>query len=121
MSEALPVTDPATPTSSKEVFWRLLRMLRPYRGTIILGVIFLLISSPAELFPAFVWRYVTDDVVLKTPSSPLLHQAFSFGGRISNPYALLLSSVCWLFAVYLIGELFGTLDTWLLNRVAQKF
>ena len=36
-------------------------------------------------------------------------------------FALLVSAVTWLFVVYLIGEVLGTLDTWILNRVAQKF
>jgi ABC-type multidrug transport system fused ATPase/permease subunit len=46
---------------------------------------------------------------------------FSFGGHIHNRFSLLLSSVIWLFIVYLVGEVFGTLESWLLNRVAQKF
>src|SRR3982751_1764689 len=91
MSE--PAVDPSKQqsTDSKQVFFRLLRMLKPYRMTITIGIIFLLISAPAELFPAFVWRYVTDDIVLQKPSSPLLHQAFSFGGRIADRYQLLFS------------------------------
>ncbi len=111
-----------TPTTpSRAIFMRLLRMLRPYRAGIALGVFFLLLSLPAELFPAFVWRYVTDDIVLNQPSSPTLHKLFSFNDHISGRYALLISSVTWMFAVYVFGELFGTLDTWMLNRVAQKF
>ena len=31
------------------------------------------------------------------------------------------SAVTWLFVVYLVGEVLGTLDTWILSRVAQQF
>ena len=43
---------------SSTVFMRLLRMLRPQWPMIAAGVVLLLFSMPAELFPAFVWMYV---------------------------------------------------------------
>src|SRR4051794_11112672 len=120
MSDETGETTTAT-IPSRTIFVRLLHMLRPYRAGIALGVFFLLLSLPAELFPAFVWRYVTDDIVLNKPSSPALHKLFSFNDHISGRYALLISSVTWMFVIYVFGEVFGTLDTWILNRVAQKF
>lgn len=103
------------------VFLRLLKLLRPHWGMIGLGLFLLLLSAPCELFPAIIWRYVTDDVVLGKNSSPNLHWFFSLGGMIEGPYRLLVSSVVWLLLIYLLGELFGTLNTWILSRVAQRF
>ena len=96
-------------------------MLRPYRAMIALGVGLLVLSAPCELFPAVVWKFVTDDIVLKQNGSPWMWRWFSFGGAIESRFAMLFSAVCWLLLVYLIGELLGTLDTWILNRVAQRF
>ena len=118
-SPAVLLTDKSTPT--RQVFSRLLRMLRPYRGRIITGLLLLVISSPCELFPAMVWRFVTDDIVLQSHTSPWLLACFGFGGRITGRFGLLISSTVWLTVVYLIGEVFGTLESWMLNRVAQKF
>ena len=88
---------------------------------IALGIGLLMLSAPCELFPAVVWKFVTDDIVLRQNDSPWMWQWFSFGGAIESRYAMLFSAVCWLFLVYLIGETLGTLDTWILNRVAQRF
>ena len=41
----------------------MLRLLRPYRGMIALGLLLLIVSTPCELFPALVWLYVTDDLI----------------------------------------------------------
>jgi len=86
-----------------------------------LALLLLVLSSPCELFPAIVWKFVTDDVVLQIHSSPWIYKWFSFGGAITNRFALLGSALIWLFLVYLTGEALGTLDTWVLSRVAQKF
>jgi ABC-type multidrug transport system fused ATPase/permease subunit len=107
--------------SSSQVFMRLVRLLRPYWPMIGLGVFLLLLSAPCELFPAIVWRFVTDDVVLQKNSSPRLYWWFSFGGAIQGRTGLLVASVVWLLVIYLLGELLSTLCTWLLNRVAQRF
>ena len=112
---------PPRPSDSRAVFWRLLRMLKPHRRMIALGVGLLVLSAPCELFPAVVWKFVTDDIVLKQNESPWMWRWFSFGGAIESRYVMLFSAVCWLLLVYLIGELLGTLDTWILNRVAQRF
>lgn len=96
-------------------------MLWPWRWAIGLSIVLLIAGGICELFPAFVWKYVADDVATKRPSSPMLALLASFGGRIGNPYLLILSAVCWLLVVYVIGEIFGAIETNVLNRVAQKF
>src|SRR4051812_20919925 len=105
------------------VFRRLLGMLRPQYGLIGVGVVLLILSTPCELFPAFVWKFVTDDIVMRgdRPTMPWLYAWFSFGGRIQSQWWLVISAALWMFVVYLLGEFFGTLETNLLNRVAQKF
>jgi ABC-type multidrug transport system fused ATPase/permease subunit len=110
--------------SNSAVFRRLLRLLRPYRGKILLALFFLVLSTPGELFPAVVWGFVTDKVALqsKTPFFlPFVEPMMSLGGHIHGRFPLLISSVIWLFLVYLAAETLGTLDTWILNRVAQHF
>jgi ATP-binding cassette subfamily B protein len=96
-------------------------MLRPWRGAIVLSIVLLITGGICELFPAFVWKYVADDVATNRPSSPMVALMASFGGRIQNPYLLILSAVTWLLVVYILGELLGTIETNLLSRVAQKF
>lgn len=103
------------------VFRRLLWMLRPQWGMIAFSILLLLISIPCELFPGFVWKFVTDDIVLDKAESPVLEAWFSLGGRIDSPLGMLVSAVTWLFVVYLVGEVLSTLSTWILNRVAQRF
>src|ERR1700722_9795625 len=110
---------PALPSSA--VFWRLLKLLRPYYAWIAVAIVLLVISSPCELFPALAWGYIADDVVLHQTAWPKIHYWFSLGGRVQGQYALLLSSIIWLLIVYLVGEVTGTLDTYILNRVAQHF
>ena len=112
---------PVADTPSSKVFVRLLGMLRPYRARIGFGLLLLVISSPCELFPAMAWRFITDDVVLQSHTSPWLLSWFGLGGRITGRYGLLISSTVWLLVVYLIGEVLGTLESWILNRVAQRF
>jgi ABC-type multidrug transport system fused ATPase/permease subunit len=124
MSEAAAVEhkSPQTPKDpGSRVFQRLLLLLRPYWPMIGLGILLLLLSAPCELFPAIVWRYVTDDVVLGKNTSPRLHAWFSFGGAIEGRGGLLVSSVGWLLGIYLLGEALGTTNTWILSRVAQRF
>jgi ABC-type multidrug transport system fused ATPase/permease subunit len=112
---------PSHKTADPRILRRLLGLLKPWRGAIILSVILLIAGGVCELFPAFVWKYVADDVATNRPSSPMLAFLASFNGRIHNPYMLILSAVTWLLVVYVIGELLGTIETNLLNRVAQKF
>jgi ABC-type multidrug transport system fused ATPase/permease subunit len=123
-----------TSADSMQVFRRLIGLLRPWYGQIGVGVLLLIASSPCELFPAIVWMYVTDTILLGTHSSAvhvpwyklerwltLLDRWFTFDGAITSKYWLVVSAAAWMFVVYLLGEAFGTLETNLLSRVAQKF
>ncbi len=109
--------------SSGSVFRRLLKMLRPHYAAIGAGMLLLILSAPCELFPALVWKYVTDDLILagRSRPTPVLPFLFSFAGHFNGKLALLLSAIIWLFGVYVIGEAMGTASTNVLNRVAQKF
>ena len=89
-----------------------------------LGLVLLFLSMPAELFPAFVWMYVADFLIMHKPTaaSEYLNVLFSFGGRIHSWQGLLLSStVLWLICVYAFGEAAGTISTNIMNRVGQKY
>src|SRR5579872_4666646 len=114
---------PKSPPDSSRIFLRLLKLLRPYWPLIGLGLLLLVLSTPCELFPALVWKYVTDDLILgqKFGPTPVLHTLISFGGHIHGKLSLLFWSMVWLFIVYAAGEVMGTLSTNLMNRVAQKF
>ena len=103
-------------------FRRLLGLLRPWRGWIGLSTVFVIVAAPCELFPAVVWRYVTDVVVLgNRHETPWLTAWFGFAGRLHTPAQLLLSSVTWLFVVYVFGQALETLEGYILNRVAEVF
>jgi ATP-binding cassette subfamily B protein len=121
LETGLKQTDGRQPGGS--IFMCLLRMLRPYHGMIALGMILLILSAPCELFPALVWKYVTDDLILagKSRPTPILPFLFSFNGRVLGRLPLLFSSVIWLVSVYGIGEVLGTFSNNILNRAAQKF
>jgi len=114
---------PPRPRHPGRVFRRLLLLLRPYWLGIGVGLILLLLSAPCELFAPLVWQWVTDVVVLQhhTPGNSWLGGLFSFNGRIIDRYHLLISATAWMFLVYLVGEALETLESNLLNRIAQKF
>lgn len=109
--------------SNWAVFKRLLQLLRPYRGRIIFALFLLILSTPGELFPAVIWGYVTDVVALQKPNFflPFIQTWISLDGHIQGRFALLVSSIIWLFIVYVMAETLGTLETWMLNRIAQQF
>jgi ABC-type multidrug transport system fused ATPase/permease subunit len=106
----------------KPVFRRLLGMLWPYRWPIAAALLLLFASIPCELFPAFIWQYVSDDIVFKSLHySSGLAPLVSLGGRIHGAVHLLLAALTWLLVIYLAGELTGTVSTILLQRAAQHF
>lgn len=123
MAEPVPTTTPWKQAKSGPIFRRLIRLLRPYHSMIGLGLLFLILSTPCELFPALVWKYVTDDLILAGdyPPTPILGTLISLNGLVHAKLALLVSAMVWLFVVYVLGEAMGTLSTNLMNRVAQKF
>ncbi len=116
MSESPGKRVPAT-----SVFRRLLGMLRPHYRMIGVALALLFIAAPCELFPAWVWMYVADDLVQDKGSFQWMQRLFSFNGRVEGKFPLLVSSISFLFVVYAIGELCGTIQTNLMNRVAQRF
>lgn len=116
-------TDQEKPAKPAPILLRLFKLLRPYWPMIGAGLILLILSTPCELFPALIWKYVTDDLILagKYHPTPVLHTLISFGGHVQGKLALLFWAMVWLFVVYALGEAMGTLSTNLMNRVAQKF
>lgn len=110
------------PHASSKTFGRLLELIRPQWGMVVAGLILLLLSMPAELFPGIVWMYVADDLLLHDASSTsVFAKIFSFNGMIAAPGVLLCSAIGWMIGVYLFGEILGTASTNIMNRVAQKF
>ena len=109
------------PPDSDRVFVRLLRLLRPWWSWIAISTLLVIVAAPCELFPAIVWRFVTDVVVLQKHETPWLLRWFSFDGRVQSRYTLLFSSVTWLLIVYVISETLETLEQYILNRMAQSF
>lgn len=114
---------PPPPQPGTAVFRRLLGMLRPQARLIALGLGLLLVSMPAELFPAFVWMYVTDALIIGKPTTPslILNDWFSLGGRLTGWPALLASALAWMVMVYLTYEVLSTLSRNVMERVAQRF
>ncbi len=86
-------------------------------------MLLLVLSMPCELFPALVWKFVTDDLILagRSRPTPILPALFSFGGRIEGKVAVLFSSIAWLFVVYCVGEAMQSVSDNLLGRAAQRF
>ncbi|MGA2230768.1 MAG: ABC transporter ATP-binding protein [Tepidisphaeraceae bacterium] len=122
MSDVLQTGSTPPDAPQGPIFRRLFAMLRPQRAWIVLAVVLLIASIPCELFPAFIWQYVTDDLILKGISPPTgLNPLISFGGRVAGIFHLLLSSIGWLIAIYVAGELLGTVSTFILQKAAQKF
>jgi ABC-type multidrug transport system fused ATPase/permease subunit len=123
MADASLPPDNPTKNDKARLVLRLLRLLRPQWPMIGVGLLLLLLSTPCELFPALVWKYVTDDLILagKYHPTPVLSTLISFGGHVHGKLALLVWSMVWLFVVYAAGEAMGTISTNLMNRVAQKF
>lgn len=108
---------------SAPVFRRLLGLLKPYRGSITLGVVLLLLSLPGELFPAFVWLYVMDYLIHPAPGTAVAwtHRLVSFFGLIENKFALLISAVTWMAVVYVVCETLETLSSNVMQRTAERF
>jgi ABC-type multidrug transport system fused ATPase/permease subunit len=123
MAAVLPAPEPDAKTKNAGIFLRLLKLLRPHWPLIGLGLLLLLLATPCELFPALVWKYVTDDLILagKYHPTPVLSTLISLGGSIHSKMALLGWAMAWLFIVYVAGETMETLSTNLMNRVAQRF
>src|SRR5687767_1485225 len=126
MSDAATNDDPEQPPKrdATRVFARLARMLRPHRAMIAVALVLLLMLMPGELFPGMIWMYVADHLIRRddTGWSEALHFLISFNGRLTSWQALLASAtLVWLPGIYVLAELFGTLSSNIMQRVAQRF
>jgi ABC-type multidrug transport system fused ATPase/permease subunit len=81
---------------------RLIGKLRPYRGPMALGLLALVLSSPAQLFHPLIWRFVVDRVI---------------GERRPD---LLWPALGVMLAVHLLGVALTTARTWFLGIAAQR-
>jgi len=85
------------------MFWRLLGLMRPYAVPILVGFTCLVLSTPAQMFPPLVWKYVVDEVILNRKVGHLLP-------------ALLV-----MLAVHLVGMGLSAARTYLLGVAGQRF
>lgn len=84
-------------------FARLVRYLKPYWWQIAVGLVCLLLATPAQLFPPLVWKFIVDEVI------------------VNRKVGLLLPAILVMMAVHLVGVGFSALRTYLLGVVAQRF
>jgi ABC-type multidrug transport system fused ATPase/permease subunit len=85
------------------IFLRILGYLRPYRGSILIGLACLLLATPAGLFHPLVWRYVVDEVI----------------GR--RQVAMLVPALVAMTVVGMLGAALGAFRSNLLEKVGQRF
>lgn len=85
------------------MFWRLLGLMRPYAVPIAIGFLFLVLSTPAQMFHPLVWKYVVDEVVLNRKVSHLL------------------PAMGVMLAVHLVGMGLSAARTYLLGVAGQRF
>jgi ATP-binding cassette subfamily B protein len=85
------------------IFLRILSYLRPYWRSLAVGLLCLLVSSPAGLFHPLVWKYIVDEVI----------------GR--RRYGMLLPAVGLMLGVQMVGSLLGAIRSNLLEKVGQRF
>ena len=83
--------------------FRLRTYLRPYAPQIALGFACLLLSTPAQLFPPLVWRYIADVVIAQ-------HQV-----------PRLVPALLIMWAVELLGVLLDALRAYILGLAGQRF
>ncbi|MBI3828576.1 MAG: ABC transporter ATP-binding protein [Planctomycetes bacterium] len=89
---------------------RLLGMLKPHKGRLILGGILLLVATPLSLFHPIVWKYIVDDVLLNTDLPD-----------VSSKFAKLWPALGVMMAVHYLGSLLSAARTHLLGVVGQQF
>ncbi len=82
---------------------RLLRYLKPYWWQIAVGLVCLLLATPAQLFPPLVWKFIVDEVI------------------VNRKVGFLLPAILVMMAVHLVGVGLSALRTYLLGVVAQRF
>lgn len=85
------------------MFWRLLRLMRPYALPIFIGFTCLVLATPAQMFPPLVWKYVVDEVIM---NRKVWH---------------LVPAMLVMLAVHLIGMGLSAARTYLLGVAGQRF
>ncbi len=84
-------------------FVRLLRYLKPYWWQIAVGLICLLLATPAQLFHPLVWKFIVDEVI------------------VNHKVGLLVPALLVMIAVHLVGVGLSAARTYLLGVVGQRF
>lgn len=87
----------------REMFWRLLGLMRPYTVPIVLGFLCLMLATPAQMFPPLVWKYVVDEVI------------------VNRKVGHLLPAMLVMLAVHLVGMGLSAARTYLLGVAGQRF
>src|SRR5580700_8786592 len=86
-----------------KVFRRLLPYLLPYKKRIVLGIILLLVSTPAGAFHPLVWKYIIDQVITR------------------HRIAMLMPALLLMFAVQGAGSAIEAVQNVILEGVGQHF
>lgn len=94
--------------------FRLFILLKPYKSMLALAAICLLLGAPAQLFHPLVWRFIVDELIL----SPTPRFIEIVGGE---KLTLLLAALGVMFAVHAVGVALGSLRSWILGTVGQRF
>ncbi len=84
-------------------FVRLLRYLKPYWWQIAVGLLCLLLATPAQLFHPLVWKFIVDEVI------------------VNHKVGLLVPALFVMVAVHLVGVGLSAARTYLLGVVGQRF
>jgi ABC-type multidrug transport system fused ATPase/permease subunit len=99
-----------------EVYLRILRYLKPYRGRVLLGLFCLLLATPLSLVHPWVWKYVADEVVLRRrpdllgPALAVMVGAHLLGAVLNALRSNLLEKVGQCFVRDLRNEVYGRLQ-----------
>lgn len=84
-------------------FVRLLKYLKPYWWQIAVGLLCLLLATPAQLFHPLVWKFIVDEVI------------------VNHKVGLLVPALLVMVAVHLVGVGLSAARTYLLGVVGQRF
>lgn len=84
-------------------FARLLRYLKPYWWQIAVGLVCLLLATPAQLFHPLVWKFIVDEVI------------------VNRKVGLLVPALLVMIAVHFVGVGLSAARTYLLGVVGQRF
>ena len=84
-------------------FVRLLKYLKPYWWQIAIGLLCLLLATPAQLFHPLVWKFIVDEVI------------------VNHKVGLLVPALLVMVAVHLVGVGLSAARTYLLGVVGQRF